>query len=776
MSSYRTMCLGLALVASVMLASQGCFQESPGNGAPVNNPDAGAVDSHPALNLDGGVVVDSHSSGSGCVELTIQYPPDFACSPEEIQAANEGPLPPNGSGPQDPPGDPSSIGLSASSCDALADLRRGVLRNAYHVALENQRREVLRKQCLGRQEKKYVDDQGQPRGPCYSGGYGGSSGAGGGSAGGSGGGAQEYSTTNNQVADVDEADYVKNNGEFVYVLSADGLHVIDAWPAPETHEVAHLTLTGEPRRLFLSGDRLVAYSYLATTSGDPSSGVPSSQGCTYGYSCRFTSEGGGTLVQVFDVTNPASPIVIARFEMSGGYVASRRVGTTIYTVVHDTGATVVPGINLTFSATNPTELEAQYLERIAAADQAIDSMAPTYFLPWVRQLDANGQVQSQITSCQQALLSQAAAGGSFVSLIAFSLEGAPTPVRSIVAAKPGFLYASASSLYLAVDGVDATDSVPQGYVSASNDRSTIHKFSLAGTDIGYVGSAAIRGHVLNQFSMDEYEGVLRVATSSGWVPDPDASSNITTIAQNAGVLGVVGEFTGLAPHEDIRAVRFDGDRGFVVTFKKTDPLFVIDLATPASPSVLGELMIPGFSTYMHRLDANHLLAVGFDADDQGDFAFFDGIQIQIFDVTSLSNPILLHKKVIGTRGSGSEALLNHLAFNYFPPKKMLALPITVCEGGGDGTFGDEMTFAGLMVFDISLTDGITEHGRMPFADPAAPSNYGTCGSWWTDATSQVKRSIFMDDYAFGLSETTMNVAALAELATVIKSVPLVDNP
>jgi hypothetical protein len=283
------------------------------------------------------------------------------------------------------------------------------------------------------------------------------------------------------------------------------------------------------------------------------------------------------------------------------------------------------------------------------------------------------------------------------------------------------------------------------------------------------------GHILNQFAMDENNGVLRVASTKGWVPDPTVTSSLTTFSEQSGKFAQLGQIGGIAPQEDIRSVRFDGDRGFVVTFKKTDPLFVFDLSDPAQPKKLGELQIPGFSTYMQRLDANHLLAIGFTADDQGFFAYFNGIQIQIFDVTDLANPVLAWKTVIGTRGSNSEALTNHLAFNYFAPKKMLALPMTVCEGGGNGVYGNNLTFAGLMVFDISLDTGIIEHGRLPFLDPSTVSASANCDQWWADSKSLVKRSIFMDDWVYGLSDAQLRVAALSNMSSVLQSLPLVSQ-
>jgi hypothetical protein len=224
----------------------------------------------------------------------------------------------------------------------------------------------------------------------------------------------------------------------------------------------------------------------------------------------------------------------------------------------------------------------------------------------------------------------------------------------------------------------------------------------------------------------------------------------------------------LAPTEDIRSVRFDGDKGYVVTFKKTDPLFVIDLAQPTRPRVLGELKIPGFSTYMHKMDETHLLTIGYDADDQGDFAWFAGVALQIFDVTNPTDPKLQFKHVIGTRGSSSEALTNHLAFTYYAPKDLLALPMTVCEGGSGGMHADTMTFSGLMVFDATVEEGFSLKGQVAFP----PSEWATCGNWWTDASSQVKRSLVIDDFVYSLSDKLLKVNALADLGKDLASVAL----
>jgi hypothetical protein len=655
--------------------------------------------------------------------------------------------------------------------------------------LDQARASLIASNCQGQVGTACLDKNGQEVSiySCYGGmavdagvfyGWGGSMAMGGAVAASTSASATQYSTTNTQVASVDEADYVKNDGNTIFVLSSDGLHVIDAWPAADTHEIAHVSLPGTPRRLFLLDNRLVVYTRVDSTGATGSAGAsnPSDQGCTYGYNCRFSSEGGHTQVLVFDVTTPASPTELVRYQMSGGYVDSRRIGSYVYTVVHDTGATQVAGLSYSLQATGYDDLQSKYAQLLAQNFAKIDGSSDDFFLPSTSTTKPGGTA-TLTTSCQYALATQYSQGGSFVSINAFDLTKLDQPTRTVLASNPGYVYASPTALYMAVDrSYEQNNGVASYYYSTYQATdSFVHKFKLSGTDTGYVGSVALPGHILNQFAMDENNGVLRVASTKGWVPDTSVISYLTTFGDQVGKLVQLGQVGGIAPEEDIRSVRFDGNRGFVVTFKKTDPLFVFDLSDATKPTLLGELQIPGFSTYMQPLDDNHLLAIGFTADDMGSFAWFNGIQIQIFDVTDLANPQLQWKKVIGTRGSNSEALTNHLAFNYFAPKKMLALPITVCEGGGNGTYATNMTFAGLMAFDISLDTGISEHGRMPFVDASTVSATANCDTWWTDSKSLVKRSIFMDDFVYGLSDAQLRVAGLSTMSSVLQSVSLVSK-
>jgi len=309
------------------------------------------------------------------------------------------------------------------------------------------------------------------------------------------------------------------------------------------------------------------------------------------------------------------------------------------------------------------------------------------------------------------------------------------------------------------------------------EATTVHKFAFGdgGARTTYRGSGAVKGRVLNQFSMDEHRGDLRIATTLGHVPDPNVHSTLSVLREKDGELVVVGMVDHIAPTEDIRSARFEGDKGFLVTFKKTDPLFAFDLSDPGNPRILGELKIPGYSTYMHFLDDGHLLSIGFDADDHGDFAYFDGLMLQVFDVTDLTRPSLVHRQVIGTRGSSSDAALDHLAFNYFPSRNLLALPIIVCEGGDDGNYGTTMTFNGLQVWRVTLDQGFELLGGIPFAEPVHGDDYwSACGVWWTQSNTQVKRSVFMEDFVYSIAPVKLQVASLADLAHPIRTIPLAE--
>lgn len=564
--------------------------------------------------------------------------------------------------------------------------------------------------------------------------------------------AKSASGTNNQVAGVDEADFVKTDGRYVYVASHGALRIIEAM---NPRVLSTTRLEGNVREMFVEGDRAVVYS--SSPGGRPR--------CTYGYDCVFAGDGTATTILVLDVANRAAPRKVRSIDLSGSLMAARRVGNTVHTVVAD-GDSVVPvyqtwPARLDTCGTKEATVRAKFAALKLENERAI--RAAGVGLPTLRE---NG-VETPLCVGYKAGRGD---GKAFTTVVSFDLSQDGTPAStSTIQSRPGAVFASANALYLSVvQHKRGSGGRWYSFYPTVDEVSEIHKFRIGQSprDTQYVGSGVVPGHVLNQFAMDEWYGYLRVATTRGRVPSPDVRSVVSVLAESGGNLVRVGAVDDIAPGEDIRAVRFDDDRGYIVTFKKTDPLFVLDLYDPSRPRILGELKIPGYSTYMHRIDANHLLSIGFDADEKGDFAYFNGVILQLFDVTSATDPKLIHKETIGTRGSSSEAATNHLAFNYLGDRGLLAFPMTICEGGGDGQYG-ELSFSGLLVYEVSVEGGFKRLGGVDHGTRGA-----NCQTWWSQANSVVKRSIFLDDLVYSIASDRLKVQRMGKFGTDVANIGL----
>lgn len=598
-------------------------------------------------------------------------------------------------------------------------------------------------------------------------------------------GASQVSGTNNQIAGVDEADFVKNDNKYIYIANGSSLRIIEAFPAPTAHEIAKVEVPGKARKLFVVGDRALVYSAVTPgAQGDPSNvssaAGPSRSGSarggecsSYGYDCTLQGDGTETAVSIFDISNRAAPKLLRKMQTSSSLIAARRVGNTVHTVLAQQ-----PLNGSAYWTTYPSglmgdasegEISAAYDGLLAENEARVAKIDVGKVIPRVD--DSAGKTPGTVL-----FQSSMPDGAAVTSVLSLDLAN-DAEVRLVsVLSRPGTIFASADAIYMSVTHMQQNG---WGWYEGHSEKelSTVHKFSVGASALAttYTGSGIVKGRVLNQFAMDEKDQKLRIATTSGHLPSPDAHNTLSVMEDQGGKLEVIGELDNIAPTEDIRSVRFDGDRGYAVTFKKTDPLYVFDLVDPRAPKILGELKIPGFSTYMHMMDATHLLTIGYDAADQGDFAFFTGVLLQIFDVSDPKNPKLSHKEVIGTRGSSSEALADHLAFNYFAPKSLLALPMTICEGGGtNGGFGTDMTFSGLMVYDVTTAAGFSMRGKVPHPNATNSNTSGNdydnsaCSNWWSNASSEVRRSIIMDDFVFSISDRRIKVNNLNSLTQDVK--------
>lgn len=538
----------------------------------------------------------------------------------------------------------------------------------------------------------------------------------------------DFSGTNNQVAGVDEGDLVKTDGQHLFVLAGDGVDILNAWPADELGVVSHITTPGWERSMFLHGTRLTVISQentwapVGTADADMSAGASALSWWNHTWQPQVS-------VTVIDVSAVASPTILEQTTLDGWLVDARAIDGRVLVVTQDTfdipapaviaipppipidPLPVDPGASIASSplpieisiAPYPNDGTRYVYEDEASYRARLEKAWDTVALPQVTvTATGSGSTTGALLTAGHTYLPVTATDNNLLSVVSFNVDDdtAGPDATTTVAGVSGTVYASTSNLY-----VSATHWGNWWDSSDSGTTTNIYQFNLEDADVPLTAMGAVPGVTLNQFSLDESDnGLLRVATTIN-VGDR-ASSGVYALAASAGNLRTIGSVTGLAPGEQIYSVRFIGDRGYVSTFRQVDPLFVIDLANPAKPRVVGELKVPGFSSYLHPLDATHLLGIGRDVDP--DTGRVRGLQLSIFDVGDPANPKRTGTYTFAGDGwqSWSAALWDHHALSWFAEQGILALPVQQ----GDWWEGGN----GLVVFkvDTSSQAGFTKLGEI----------------------------------------------------------------
>jgi hypothetical protein len=540
------------------------------------------------------------------------------------------------------------------------------------------------------------------------------------------------SRTNNQVAALDESDIVKTDDRYLYLAANGALRIVDG---QKPRVVSITKVSGQARELLVHGDRAVVY----TTS-------------------REDDE--GTTIQVFDVSDRARPSLVRKIDVTGTFTAGRRKGDAVHTVVTDREPwrwhhiygqmpAIVRRRCGAKDATTVASLRAD-LERLKARAE-LDMRAR---LPGIRE---GGTTRSLCNDVRRPARPYPASHGdeTLTSVVSFDLrDDAKAPTAVTFESRPGIVYAATEALYLAVRSFRR---------EPPDEITTIHKVQLGESSEAtrYIGSGAVSGRVLDSFALDERAGYLRAVTTKLDVRGSTTAVSVLT-TDDRGNLVRVGASEDVAPNEQVRAARYDGDRGYVVTFKQKDPLFVFDLSEPARPTLLGALEIPGFSTYLHRIDPEHLFSVGYDV-RQG--VYVDGVLLQMFDVATPTAPKLLHREKIGAGRSTWLTATNHLAFNYLAARGLLALPMTICSGLPPV---DAPSFNGLLVYEVGIGRGIRRLGAIDHGVKGE-----RCASEWSQAATRVKRSVFYDDLVYSIADDRVKARRLGQLGKDVADLSLV---
>jgi len=582
------------------------------------------------------------------------------------------------------------------------------------------------------------------------------------------GGPDDFTRTNVQVAGVDEADFVETDGERIYLLDGGSLVIVDSWPPAESSLESRTAIEGQPSAMFVDAGRAVVFSSvyddIGALGGDdvcrfigpPVLPVePALVGDLAPCRPLFTK------VTVLDLT--AAPKVVREIYVEGSYAAARRHDAIVRVVVQ--GGFGLPAdvpdfwdelYSGEFPAT-PEEFDAMVDAWERAAVAAIDASVLDDWLPaqWERRA---GVLERIAPRCSDVHLPAVGASEhGMTRLLALDMRQDQGEVYdALVMGHAWDIYANADRLVLAQREWDPGE----------GDRTALHLFGVGAGSLEstYLGSGWVPGTPVNQFSFDMQGEVLRVATTrsgtTGAEEDFFTESQIVTTRLEGGALQMLGTTGGLARDERIFSVRFVGDRGYLVTFRQTDPLFVIDLSDPAHPTVLGKLELPGFSSYMHPLGPDHLLTIGQNADETGRVL---GLALRIFDVSDDANPILAHQYLFTGEG-WSSANDDHRSFTFDVDRGLLTFPYVSYEGEFRSV---------LELFEVGAQTGFTLRGEVDHG-PLLERQCGSAQGWTCAFSPEIRRGLFIEDFLYSVSGGAIVVHEVGDLATELATVLLPD--
>jgi inhibitor of cysteine peptidase len=522
----------------------------------------------------------------------------------------------------------------------------------------------------------------------------------------------DYSATNIQVAGVDEADIVKTDGVYIYLVSGNRTIIVKAYPPEQAQVLSEIELEGTVVGIFINGDKLVVF--------EENTPYYSYNDIRWGPTGEFYMPfiiSPGTSIKVYDVSDRENPRLQRDISADGQYVSSRMIGDYAYVVINEPVYEQDDELNLPRIYSGGTEKE------IPATDIYYCDIADYYYM--------------------------------YTTIIAINTQNdSQEPTHETI------LLGASSNLYVSTDNIYLTFPV-WGRDVGDSQKTSVHRIHIEGSAMNYTASGEVPGTLLNQFSMDEYDGYFRVATTTY---GQTTQNNVYVLDM---ALNVTGSLTDLAPGETIYSARFMGDRCYLVTFKQVDPLFVIDLQDPYNPEVLGYLKVTGYSDYLHPYDENHIIGIGKETTDAGEFAWYQGVKISLFDVTDVSNPQEIDKLEIGDRGSDSPVLWDHKAFLFDRARNLMVMPILVAEvdqseypeGVPSWAYG-EPVWQGAYVFNVSLDQGIQVKGRIThIEDPTDLKE----GYYYSYSPLSVQRSLYIDDVLYTVSDAKIKMNSLENL-------------
>lgn len=553
-------------------------------------------------------------------------------------------------------------------------------------------------------------------------------------------GGSEYSTTNVQVQNVDEPDYLKNDSKYVYIVSGNTLSIIDAYPAESAKLILKIALDIDSQyiqNMFLNDDRLVIF-YNGQSDDEL---IPQ-----YDFIPR-RSYSSVTHALIIDVSDKERPTILKDYSIDGHFMDARMIGNYAYFVTN-------------------SNVDYQYPRLPVIMEDSIKIMTPDAFYFDNAEQFSNFNTLTAIDIFGDKINSESFlmgyTGTFYVSKDNFYLtyqQNAPFGFYEnssrdrffdiIVPLLPNNIQEQIkaiqddSSINSSAQWVKISELMQKSYnqmdknekeelfekirealneydakIQEDTRKTIIHKISIDEDKIEYIAKGSVPGRLLNQFSMDENGDRFRVATTTEYYIQHQGTIRANAVYVLDEQLSIVGELDEIAPDESIFSARFMGDRLYLVTFQQIDPFFVIDLSTD-TPKILGELKIPGFSNYLHPYDEEHVIGIGRDTKEIEEGRVQQlGIKIALFNVADVKNPIVADDIIIGDSSTHSEALYEHKSFFFDKNSDILSIPISGDAKSLNGISSskkiapDHNRWNGFYIFDLNSSDGFNLKGTV----------------------------------------------------------------
>lgn len=613
----------------------------------------------------------------------------------------------------------------------------------------------------------------------------------------------DYSSTNIQELGVDEPDIVKTDGQYLYVIANSTVFIINAYPAEEAVIITTISLneTQTPRNLFIKDDKLaiITQTYLYRTYAEEYDEISSVDDDEVNQETKVETDGDSssdysydywvdtttTEIIIYDVATKTDPTQVRNIQMQGYYSSARLIEDYIYVittfydyepVLYDEDDTnYIPKIRV-----DGTDKDIA-LSQIYYIDSPQTSKTQTQITS-VNLVNDNEQTNSEVFILGNPSIIYVSSDAIYITSVYYNydysfleeivddyiLPALPSEAESEIALVESLSLEDYQKstvtewiIYHYINELNENDKkeIARQIVS-QYERTTIHKISIEDGQISYTAQGSVPGSINNQFSMSEYNGTFRVATTvNGWilrsyVSSIDTFNNVYVLDES---LNIIGSIEDIAVGESIYSVRFIDTKCYLVTYKQIDPFFVIDLQDPTNPSILGELKIPGYSTYLHPYDENHIIGIGMENNI---------VKINLFDVEDVSNPTELDSYEFEAPYDyywmHSSSLYEHKAFLFDEEKNLLIIPVST----------DYIESA--YVFNITSSDielrGMISHLDTSISEENTSKIEPYESAYWKgDYRYSITRSLYIDDVIYTFSDAMIqmnNMSTLQEINSI----------